>query len=197
MQQSFSPNIQSLKPADRLQQLLPELFSSQPISGEQFLRLQLAPDLTVVLALSWIEETLRIPTQWITSMPSMSPHMLGLMSSKGQVFWVAHLTQLLQLPVSQMPSQYYEVVVIRALPHEPVQDLSGHITHTSDALFWGLVVPKIRGVIRLSKEDIISPETEVLPGFQPYLSGQATVDNQSVLVLSTEAIGRSLVLASD
>ncbi|MEM9264981.1 MAG: chemotaxis protein CheW [Cyanobacteria bacterium P01_F01_bin.13] len=176
---------QGLKPADRLQQLLPELFNPKPVSGEQFLRLQLAADLTIAIPLSWVEETLLISTQWVTPIPNMPSHVLGLMSSKGQVFWAINLTQLLELPTALETSQYYEVVVIRALPMETEQ------VSPTTALFFGLVVPKIRGSIRLLPEDIISPETEVGANFHPYLSGQVVVDGKPILVLSAEAIGRS------
>ncbi|MEA5466303.1 chemotaxis protein CheW [Leptothoe sp. PORK10 BA2] len=177
---------QTLKPTERLQQLLPELFNPQPVSGEQFLRLQLTPDLTIALALSWVEETLLISPQLVTPIPNMPPHALGLLSSKGQVFWAINLVQLLNLPMVLEPSQYYEVVVIRTLPGETDQNMGFQST-----LFLGLVVPKIKGSIRLSLEDIVSPVNEVEIGLQPYLSGQLVVDGQTILVLSAEAIGTS------
>lgn len=174
----------TLKPADRLQQLLPELFNPQPVVGEQFLRLQLTPDLTVALALSWIEETLLISPQWITPMPNMPVHVLGLMSSKSQVFWVVNFSQFLGMPVALESSQYYEVVVIRALPLETMEET------TEGELYLGLVVPKIRGSIRLSFEDIVSPIHEVEANLQPYLSGQVVLDGKPMLILSAEAIGK-------
>ena len=178
---------QTLKPTDRLQQLLPDLFDPETTSGEQFLRLQLTPDLTIALALSWVEETLLISPQWVTPMPNMAPHVVGLVSSKSQVFWAINLVQLLNLPVALEPSQYYEIVVIRTLPMEATQGSVGN----QDELLLGLVVPKIRGSIRLSLEDIISPVHEVDASLQPYLSGQAVLEEQTVLVLSAEAIGTS------
>ncbi|NEQ52149.1 MAG: chemotaxis protein CheW [Leptolyngbya sp. SIO3F4] len=184
---------QTLKPTDRLQQLLPELFNPKTVSGEQFLRLQLTPDLTIALALSWVEETLLVSPQFVTPMPNMSSHVLGLLSSKGQVFWTVNLVQLLNLPVVLEPSQYYEVVVIRTLSVETAQGAMG----SQGDMFLGLVVPKIRGSIRLSLEDIVSPMNEVQAGLQPYLSGQVVVDGQSILVLSAEAIGTSQMPTSD
>lgn len=184
MQSSSINSSPPLKPAERLQQLLPELFNPQPVAGEQFLRLQLMPDLTIAIALSWVEETLLISPQAVTPIPNMPAHVLGLMSAKGQVFWAIHLTQLLELPVILAPSQHYEVVMMRALPAESSQTASGD-------LFLGLIVPKIRGSIRLSQEEIISPKNAVDAGFHPYLSGQTTLDGETILVLSAEAIGLS------
>lgn len=173
----------TLKPAARLQQLLPELFNPQSVVGEQFLRLQLTSDLTMVLALSWVEETLLVSPQWVTPMPSMPSHVLGLMSSKGQVFWVINLPQLLGLPGALESSQYYEVVVIRALPMETVPE------NSDSELYLGLVVPKIRGSIRLSLEDIASPTHDVEASLRPYLSGQVVLSDPPIFVLSAEAIG--------
>lgn len=189
MQVSSIPHAQTLKPTDRLQQLLPELFSPTQVTGEQFLRLQLTSDLTIVLALSWVEETLLTPPQWVTPMPNMPPHVLGLISSKGQVFWVINLVQLLNLPMVLEPSQYYEIVVIKVLATETVQDSDT----TQGDLFLGLVVPKIRGSVRLSLEDIMGPGDEIDADLQPYLSGQVILDDQTLLVLSAEAIGTSQI----
>lgn len=184
--ESSVPLSQDLKPVDRLQQLLPALFNPTPIVGDQFLRLQLTADTTIAIALSWVEETLLISPQSVTPIPNMPAYILGLMSSKGEAFWVINLGQLLELPTVLESSQYYEVVVIRALPAESDQD-------TTDELFLGLAVPKIRGSIRLSLEDIISPVNEVDANLHPYLSGQAVAEGQTVLVLSAEAIALSQI----
>ncbi len=178
--------LQALKPAARLQQLLPELLNPKPVSGEQFLRLQLTSDLTIAIALSWVEETLLISPQWVTPMPNMPAHVLGLMSAKGQVFWAVNLAQLLEIPVVLESSQYYEVVMIRAVASE-----SDQVTNAQQDLFLGLVVPKIKGSIRLTLEEIVSPMHEVSANLHPYLSGQVVLDGETILVLSAEAIGLS------
>ena len=196
MQLSSMQTSQRLVPAARLQQLLPELFNPKPVSGEQFLRLQLTPDLTIALGLSWVEETLLISPQQVTPMPNMPPHVLGLMSSKGQVFWAVNLVQLLGLATVLESSQQYEVVVIRTLPRETDQAENG-MTNPYETLFLGLVVPRIKGTIRLLLENIISPLHEVDANLQPYLSGQAIADGQTLLVLSAEAIGTSQLSTAD
>lgn len=198
MQTSSKHSTQTLKTVDRLQQLLPEVFTPKTVSGEQFLRVQLTPELTIALALSWVEESLLLPTHLVTPMPNMPPAVLGLMSSKDQVFWVVNLAQLLELPTVLEPSQHYEVVIIRALSPKSDQaaDPENMNTETYEELFLGLVVPKIRSSVRLSREDIISPVDEVDVNLYPYISGQVVIDGDVVLVLSAEAIGtaRSLTL---
>lgn len=187
MEMYSPPTSQGLKPVDRLQQLLPELLNPQKISGEQFLRIRLSSELTIAVPLNWVEETLLVSPQWITPIPNMPSHVLGLMSAKGHVLWGVNLAQLLKLPIVLAPSQYYEVVVIRTLS----EDITKDAANPDDVLFLGLVVPKILGSVRFTLEDIISPETEVDANLHPYLSGQVMVNGQSILVLSAEAIGNS------
>ncbi|ESA36484.1 chemotaxis signal transduction protein [Leptolyngbya sp. Heron Island J] len=194
MQISSTPSTQTLKTANRLQQLLPDVFNPKTVGGEQFLRVQLTPDLTIALALSWVEESLLIPTQLVTPMPNMPSSVLGLMSSKDQVFWAINLAQLLELPIVLEPSQSYEVVVIRALPTD--SNIERLDASTDEELYLGLVVPKIRSSVRLLQEDIISPVDEVDASFHPYLSGQVVIDDEVILVLSAEAIGAARSLTS-
>ncbi|MDV3352268.1 hypothetical protein D0962_02210 [Leptolyngbyaceae cyanobacterium CCMR0082] len=196
MQISPTPSTQTLKTADRLQQLLPDVFNPKTVAGEQFLRVQLTPDLTIALALSWVEESLLLPTQLVTPMPNMSPSMMGLMSSKDQVFWAINLAQLLELPMVLEPSQYYEVVVIRALPSNVDQSSTKENINADEELYLGLVVPKIRSSVRLSPDDIVSPVDEVDASLHPYLSGQVVIDDEVILVLSAEAIGAARSLTS-
>ena len=194
MQISSPSPTQTLKTAHRLQQLLPDVFNPKTVGGEQFLRVQITPDLTIALALSWVEESLLLPTQLVTPMPNMPSSVLGLMSSKDQVFWAINLAQLLELPVVLEPSQHYEVVVIRALPIDSDGERADVIA--DEALYLGLVVPKIRSSIRLVQEDIISPVNEVEASLHPYLSGQVVIDDEVILVLSAEAIGAARTLTS-
>ena len=199
MQTSASSPSRSFNTTDRLQQLLPEIFDPRTLTGEQFLRLQLTPDLTIALALSWVEESLLVSTQMVTPMPNMSPSVLGLMSSKNQVFWAVNLAQLLEVPIVLQPSQHYEVVVIRTLSADLDQFSNSDSIrpNENEDLFLGLVVPKIRSSVRLMPEDIISPVNEVDENLHPYLSGQVTVDGEVILILSAEAIGSARSLLPD
>ncbi|MEM8505734.1 MAG: chemotaxis protein CheW [Cyanobacteria bacterium P01_D01_bin.1] len=197
---SFRPLSQpssSLTADARLRQLLPELFNPTPPSGKQFLRVQLSLDLTIAVALDWIEESLQLPAHLITPIPNMAASVLGLMSTKGQVFWAVDLIKLMNLPLTLKPSQSYEVVVIRA---DSETDARAFAATETTALperpqkFLGLIVPGIRGTIRLQQEQIASPWHKFDPGLQPYLSGQAVVDEEIVAVLSAQAIASAQAL---
>lgn len=191
-----SPSLASSE--DRLKQLLPELFNPTLPSGKQFLRLQLGPELTIAIDLAWVEESLQLPTQMVTPIPNMPPAVLGLMSSKGQIFWAVNLAEQLNLPIALKPSQYYEVVVIRTMTNTATQAVNkqhpengaadGQARGLSEQQFLGLVIPKIRGPIRLSPEEVTLPAAEVDASLNPYLNGQAVVDGEVVLLLNAEVI---------
>lgn len=187
----------SLTADARLRQLLPELFDPTPLSGQQFLRVQFSPTLTVAVALDQIEESLQIPAHLITPIPNMAASVLGLMSTKGQVFWAVDLIKLMNLPLALKPSQFYEVVVIRADANAEEPAFATTETTTPPERpqkFLGLIVPSIRGTIRLQQEQIVSPWHEFAPGLQPYLSGQAVVEEEMLAVLSAQAIAHAQAL---
>lgn len=176
----------SLASSDRLKQLLPELFNPTLSPGQQFLRLQLSPELIVAIELTWVEESLQLPTQMVTPIPNMPPSVLGLMSAKGQVFWAVNLTEHLNLSIVLKPSQYYEVVVIRT---RVANDTANEQTQgISEQQFLGLVIPKIRGPIRLSSDEITLPTAEVDANLAPYVIGQAVVNDEVVLLLNAEVV---------
>ncbi len=138
--------------SDRLQQLLPELFNPAPPAGQQFLRLQLTADLTIALALDWVEESLQINTQLVTPIPNMPPSVLGALSSKGQIFWAINLTSLLELPIETALTQYYEVVVLKRCPSTLIQTPT-RVTpplRLAMSYFWDWWHPRLKQTIRLS-----------------------------------------------
>ncbi|MGD1896194.1 MAG: chemotaxis protein CheW [Phormidesmis sp.] len=174
----------------RLKQLLPELFDPKPVSGQQFLRIQLSAKLTVAVALAGVEESLQLPAQLITPLPNMADSVIGLMSSKGRDFWADDLLSLLNLPIALRAAQSYEIVVIRTPPDSDAAfAASGGDLSAQAERFLGLIVPQIRGPIRLSSAEITSAADEVEPGLRPFLSGQAVIEDGPVFVLRAEAIG--------
>ena len=158
----------------RLKQLLPELFDPKPVSGQQFLRIQLSAKLTVAVALDWVEESLQLPAQLITPLPNMA-----------------------DLPIALRAAQSYEIVVIRTPPDSDAAFAAsgGDLSAQAERVL-GLIVPQIRGPIRLSSAEITSAADEVEPGLRPFLSGQAVIEAGPVFVLSAEAIGSAASLGT-
>jgi positive phototaxis protein PixI len=170
------------KPTERLQQLLPQLFNPQQQIGESFLRLQINAELTVAISLDWVEETRLVMAQDLTPMPNMPPHILGLINTKGQVFWLMSLAQLLGVKATQENSQRYEVVVIRAFLGADQQE----------ELFLGLAVDQIRGSIRLEMDNFTPVDTSISSQLAPFLIGYAQTAQESVLILNPESLSKPI-----
>jgi positive phototaxis protein PixI len=186
MQTSPSTAFSPTKPSERLQQLLPELFNPQPKTGEAFLRLQVSPDLTVAIALDWVEETKLLIAQNLTPIPNMPSQVLGLMSNKGQVFWLLSLAQLLGFPETLQNVQRYEVVVVRVFLGADQQE----------ELFIGLAVEQIKGSVRLEVQDIISIAQPISPQLEPFLMGSVQHNENSLLILNPESLSNLSLLSN-
>ncbi len=176
----------AIKPSERLQKLLPELFNPQPKTGEAFLKLQVSPDLTVAIALDWVEETKLVMAQDLTPIPNMPPQVLGLMSNKGQVFWLVSLAQLLGLPETQQNVQCYEVAVVRVFLGADQQE----------ELFLGLAVEQIKGSVRLEVQEMISISHPISPHLEPFLMGSLQQNKDTLLILNPESLSNLKLLAN-
>ncbi|RMF21181.1 MAG: hypothetical protein D6756_12950, partial [Cyanobacteria bacterium J083] len=85
-------------PASRIQANLAELFFQQKTSaGSAYLRFELTPQMTALIAMEGVEESIVIPRNNITPLPNMPATVLGIMSSRNQVFCLFDLAQLLGL----------------------------------------------------------------------------------------------------
>ncbi len=174
---------------DRLQQLLPELFNPQPRPGQIFLKFELAPDLIAAIPLDQVVETLRIPGDRLTPIPHMPAPMLGLMNSKGKVFWAIDLAEQLGVPASSHPDRYYEIIVVQistaSTNHFPEE--AG--TDSLDPPLLGLCVPHIRGTLRLTPADILPPiSSPIATQLRPYLQGCARDSSNTIMILSIAEI---------
>jgi positive phototaxis protein PixI len=176
------PVPQTAKPNERLQQLLPQLFEVDQRSGDAYLRLQVTPDLAMALPLAAIEATQLLTPQEITPMPNMPAHLLGLMRVKGQVLWLASLAHLLGLATGSERVYRYETIVLRL-------SAPGERERESD-LFLGFAVPKIKGSMRLSTEAIAPIDPQIHADLRPFLTGQVTQDQETILILQPTALAQ-------
>ncbi len=145
--------------------------------GEPYLKLQLTPQRAAVLPMEQTQEAIAIPASRVTPMPNMPDCVLGLLNHKSRVIWVIDLAQLLGLQTQVLTMQQYNIAIIR-IGKKPL----------------GLVVPEIKGIVRFTKETMISPIGEVLPELTPYLCGCFTQDQETLWVLDPEAIIHSSIL---
>ena len=145
------------------------------ITGEAYLKFQLAPRVPAVFATKAVEEATVLPPSQVTAIPNMPPCMLGLVNRRNQVIWMANLVRLLGMPVPDRPRQQYSMVIIKA--GSPL----------------GLMVDEIEGIVHLSADALQPPPPQVNLTLVPYLRGVAVQDDQIVLVLDAEAVLQSSV----
>ena len=139
--------------------------------SDGYLRLQLETKTSSVLLLEHIQEVLVMPVEQITFMPSMPEHVLGLMNRRSKVLWVIDLPQMLGLESLERNVQQYHIAIVR-LENMPL----------------GLAVQQVRGVMRLTVDEIESPLNNWGPNLIPYLRGCVCQQDESLLVLDTNAI---------
>jgi positive phototaxis protein PixI len=143
----------------------------QKAVGDPFLKVQLTAQQLAVLPMAQAQEAIAIPSSRVTPMPNMPACVLGLLNHKSRVIWVVNLPQMLGLESRSLNVQRYNIAIIR-----------------SGKTPLGLVVPEIRGVIRLDPDAVQSIEGEVLPGQVPYLRGCLPQEQEMLWVLDADAI---------
>ncbi len=171
-----------------LQALLPQLFESNQIPGEPYLRFQLTTEITALFAMSTVQESLLVEPSQITPLPNLPLSVMGIMSSRNRVFCVLELAEFLQLPSVATFSQRYQVVVVRA----PQSN-----SPSESELLLGITVGRIQGITRLTAEKLESPLTDFPATLTPYLMGCVAEGEQKLLALDVRAIIRASSQLSD
>ncbi|BAU64295.1 CheW protein [Stanieria sp. NIES-3757] len=147
---------------------------------QPYLCLQLTRDITAVLPMKNAQEVLMVSTRRITAIPNMPDCVVGLLNQRSRVFWVVDLPQMLEMPAIDRNLQQYHMAIIQAAN-----------------VSLGLIVKDIKGVMRLTIEEIQSPIGNVSPGLIPYLQGCSLQQNEILLVLDAEAIVNSPILQNN
>ncbi|MBL1210581.1 chemotaxis protein CheW [Geminocystis sp. GBBB08] len=164
----------------RLQELLPQLFQNSTIKGDRYLRFGIN-QLSALIAMSNIQESLVISGDRITPIPQMPNAAMGLASSRNAVFCIFDLGHLMGLsPLSSYLRQYH-VIVLKESP--------------SDLLI-GVAVHQIQGVTRVITEEISTEERiyDVLPqkklplSLKPYFTGSFLQDDEELLILDLSTL---------
>ncbi len=148
---------------------------NRPITGEAYLKFQLAPRVPAIFAARSVEEATVLPTAQVTPIPNMPACTLGIVNRRNRVIWIVNLVRLLGLAVPDSPRQQYSTVIIKA------------------GTSLGLVVDEISGIIHLPAAALQPVPAQVNPILVPYLRGCAVLDEQILLVLDAEAILQSSV----
>ncbi|MBE9044485.1 chemotaxis protein CheW [Pleurocapsales cyanobacterium LEGE 10410] len=166
-------------PASRIQANLQELFKGNSVSGNPYIKFQLTSEITALLSMEQVQETLIVEAGQITPLPSMPESVIGMMNSRDRVFCVFDLAQLLTLPSQLTTPQQYQVIVLQTNPLTPIQV--------------GLAVSSIQGIIRLPAEQIQSSTAASTSKIASYLSGVVQSETTMIPVLEFGRIWKSLV----
>ncbi len=153
---------------------------------EQFLRLHLVPDTTVMLPVAQLSEVLTIPLQQIIPIPHMPAWVMGVYNWRGEILWMVDLGHLLGLtPWHQqiLTTSTYRAVVLRS-----AGDRSPATKMRSQML--GLVVNQVEEIEWCNPEEIQSPpDSAVTPSLAPFLRGYWLKGNGELMItLDGEAI---------
>ncbi len=171
----------------RLQELLPQLFQSKTLSGQPYLRFLLHEGVGALIPMEEVQESLMVPAEQVTPLPNMTPAVMGLMSSRDNVFCLVNLGRMLGYPSSIASRRRYPVIVIR------VPD-SGYQGTSENEAFLGLAVSQIQGVVRLEPQQL-QAKNELCPAnLNPYVMGTGEPDEQLAYILDACALSKSPAL---
>ena len=148
----------------------------QPQLGDAYLKLQLEFTILSVVLLEHIQEVLVMPVEQITFMPSMPKYFLGLINRRGKVLWLIDLPQMLGLDSLERNVQKYHIAIVQL-----------------ENMLLGLAVQQVQGVVRLRGDEIESPLNNSVPNLIPYFKGYVVQQEESLLILDTQAITQKLV----
>lgn len=169
----------------RLQELLPQLFQTHQLPGDVYLRLQLTAEITALLSVEQVKESILTNAEQITPLPNLSDAVIGMMSSRNQVFCVIDLAQMLGFPSVTIAARRYHVIVLR---------LSPTLTESSpeSESLLGIAVDRILGIARLTSDKLQSPMADFPASLTPYLRGCLLDGERQAFVLDLRSIGSTL-----
>lgn len=165
----------SLTTTDRLKDLLPQLFNPQQVEGDYYLRFQLTGKISALIDLNYVQESLTVNSDQITAVPNLPEFVVGLMSSRNQIFLAIDLAHLTGFTPETINLRQYQTIVVKVNE----KNSSGQ----ADVLnLFGLTVRRIQGISRILP-DKFSPTLEAVPDIlRPF--AQKSVIQQSNNLLS-------------
>lgn len=162
----------------RLQELLPQLFQESEIKGDRNLRFSINDQLSALLPMETVKESLLVSAEKITPIPSMPSSLMGLISSRYAVFCVFDLAQLMGLnPLSSYLRQYHIVVANMGLDGQQ-----------SSKIPLGIAVHKIQGITRVISEEICRDKPNLPDSLKPYFLGTWKQKDEQVMILDIQSI---------
>ena len=121
--------------------------------------------------MTYAQEVLVVTAQKVTSIPNVPSHIVGLVNQRNRIHWLVDLSLLLGCDFRARGQRQYNVALIE------FRDLAV-----------GLVVQQIRGVTKITSDEIYSPREEISPQILPYLKGCVFNNKQTLYVLDPIAL---------
>ncbi len=169
-------------PASRIQANLQELFKAKLAPGDAYIRFQLTSDITALLSMEQVQESLVVEAEKITPLPGMPESVIGIMNSRDRVFCVFDLAQLLRLPSPFIAPRQYQIIVLQTTSEQPI--------------YVGLSVTRLQGIVRLPTEKIKSSLDAFPVHIAPYLCGAVQEEETMIPVLDFNSISEALTQAN-
>lgn len=153
-----------LTTTDRLQSLLPQLFSSQKLEGDYYLKLQLTKEISGLVDLKYVQESLTIDRDRLTAVPNLPEYVVGLMSSRNQVFLAMDLAHLAGLTPETVNLRQYQTIVVQL-------NSSSQDEATAESDLFGLTVKEIRGIVRILPHQFATPTPKLPDSLASFIGG--------------------------
>lgn len=166
----------------------PDLVSASPSASEQFLRLYLFPNATVLLPIQQLSEVLTLPIERVAPIPHMPDWVMGVYNWRGEILWTVDLGHLCGF----MP-WYQQATNVSVFPAVILQ-VRNHKAGSARNQMLGLVVNRVEDIEWCDPEMIQPlPRTTVSPQLAPFLRGYWWKPGGDMLaVLDGEAIIRAM-----
>ena len=161
----------------KVQTNLSQLFQSNLTPGDAYIKFQITSNVTALLSMERVQESLFVEAKKITPLPSMPSSVLGIMSSRDRVFCVFDLAQLLKLPSWSIPPRQHQIIVLE--------------TQSERSIYIGFAITQLQGIMRLSPEQIQSARS-FSQAIDPYLDGLLQTETTTIPILSFDLILNTL-----
>ena len=162
--------------ASKVKASLQELFKSNLDPGNSYIKFELSEDVTALLSMEQVQESIVVNTEQVTTIPGMPKSALGMMNSRDRVFCVFDMAQLLDLPSNLNNVRQYQIILFQA-----------GLAATSV----GFAVGQLQGIQRLSVDNIELPRQDVAAKFNACVSGVVRGD-RAIPVLELSHILKTL-----
>lgn len=170
------------------------LIQPEALSGTACLSFLLNEQTPALFSMNQVQEVIVVPSQQITPMPNMPACVLGLSTRRSRVMWLVDLAHMLLSTPLPANTRNYDVVMIRVSQVFQQQNMLMATAHSQALL--GLIVPKVKGVVRFAPDLIQKPQGHFAPNLMPCLRGCLIQQDEMLLLLDAESIARSPRLQS-